>query len=60
MHWERPLHAAGVAAVLALQLSLMPRFVRDPRRYAVWYSALGVSLYVSGMLVSAFALRQGV
>lgn len=36
---------------------LMRRFVADPRGRATWYSGLGVTLYVSGMLVSAFALR---
>ncbi len=56
-HWNRPLHAAAVAALLAVQLLLMRRFVTDPRRLAVWYSSLGVTLYVIGMLVSAFALR---
>jgi len=57
--WERPVHAAWVAALLAAQLVLMRRFLREPRRYAIWYSALGVTLYVSGMLISAFALRLG-
>jgi len=55
--WGRPLHAAAVGVVLAAQLAMMPRLLRSPCRYAIWYSALGVSLYVSGMLVSAFALR---
>ncbi len=58
--WGAPVHAACVALVLAVQVALMRRFLSDPSRYAVWYSAIGVSLYVSGMLVSAFALRQGV
>jgi chlorophyll/bacteriochlorophyll a synthase len=55
--WGRPQHAAAVGGVLAAQLAMMPRFLSSPRQYAIWYSALGVSLYVSGMLVSAFALR---
>jgi chlorophyll synthase len=57
--WDMPGHALGVAAVFAAQLAMMPRFLGDPRRYAIWYSALGVSLYVSGMLITAFALRPG-
>jgi chlorophyll synthase len=36
----------------------MRRFLTDPRRLALWYSGLGVTLYVLGMLVSAFALRS--
>ncbi len=55
--WGRPLHAAAVAALLALQLLLMRRFLAAPSERAVWYSGLGVTLYVLGMLVAAFALR---
>jgi chlorophyll synthase len=55
--WERPGHAAAVAALLAAQLVLMRRFVAAPLERATWYSGLGVTLYVIGMLVSAFALR---
>ena len=56
--WQRPWHAAFVAAVLATQLAMMSRFLRSPIERATWYSALGVTLYVSGMLASAFALRN--
>jgi chlorophyll synthase len=55
--WNRPFHAAGVAALLATQILLMPRLLRDPRGKAAWYNATGVTLYVGGMLVSAFAVR---
>ncbi|MFO1328713.1 MAG: chlorophyll synthase ChlG [Rubrivivax sp.] len=55
--WKRPAHAAVVAALLAVQLLMMRRFVAAPRERALWLSALGVPLYVLGMLVSAFALR---
>ncbi len=58
--WGSTTHAAIVAALLGVQLLMMRRFLADPRRFALWYSALGVPLFVSGMLVSAFALRQGV
>jgi chlorophyll synthase len=34
------------------------RLLADPRARAPWYNATGVSLYVLGMLVSAFALGQ--
>jgi chlorophyll synthase len=57
--WGAQVHAAFVAALLLAQLALMRRFLSDPRRFALWYSAFGVTLYVSGMLISAFALRQG-
>jgi len=55
--WDRPLHAIGVALVLIVQLLLMPTLLRDPRGKAAWYNATGVTLYVSGMLISAFAVR---
>jgi chlorophyll synthase len=55
--WDRPYHAAAVLASLAVQLALMVKLLKDPRALAPWYNATGVSLYVSGMLVSAFALR---
>lgn len=57
--WGAGAHAGFVGALLCVQLAMMRRFLRDPRRYALWYSASGVTLYVSGMLISAFALRQG-
>lgn len=56
--WERPAHAAAVGLVLVLQLALMRRLLADPRRLAAWYSATGVTLYVLGMLASAFAVRS--
>jgi chlorophyll/bacteriochlorophyll a synthase len=43
--------------MLATQGLLMRRFLSDPRKLAIWYSGLGVTLFVIGMLVSAFALR---
>jgi chlorophyll synthase len=54
--WGRPLHGTAVALVLAVQVALMVRFLADPVGRATWYSALGVSVYVTGMMVSAFAL----
>ena len=57
LHWQAPMHAAAVAALLAVQLALMARFLQSPRARATWYSAVGVNFFVIGMLVSAFALR---
>ena len=42
------------------QLLLMVRLMRDPRRTAPWYNATGTTLYVIGMLVTAFALQDDV
>lgn len=56
---DRPAHAAGVAALVAAQGVMMRRFVAAPVERALWYSALGVPLFVAGMMVCAFALRGG-
>ncbi|MQY52748.1 chlorophyll synthase ChlG, partial [Rhodocyclus tenuis] len=57
-HWDRPVQAAAVAALLAVQLVLMARFLKSPVQHATFLSAFGVTLYVSGMMTSAFALQQ--
>ncbi len=55
--WGRPVYAVAVGALLILQLLAMKRLFQDPRGRAPWYNATGVTLYVLGMLVSAFAVR---
>ena len=55
--WGAPLHGAAVAVLLGVQLLLMRRLLDSPRERAPWYNATGITLYVIGMLVSAFALR---
>jgi chlorophyll synthase len=55
--WEKPWHAGLVALVLIAQIACMGRMLRDPHRYAVWYSAVGVGLFVTGMMVAAVALK---
>jgi chlorophyll synthase len=55
--WGRPAHAVAVGVLLALQLAAMVRWLRRPRDLAPWYNGTGVTLYVLGMLVSAFAVR---
>ena len=56
-HWHRPLFAAAVGTLLLIQVVLMRRLLRQPRELAPWYNATGISLYVIGMLISAFAAR---
>jgi chlorophyll/bacteriochlorophyll a synthase len=60
MGWGRPLYAAAVAVLVVVQVILMARLLRSPRELAPWYNATGVTLYVLGMLVTAFALAGGV
>ena len=57
VQWGQPVHALIVAALLLAQGVLMKRLLDDPRGRAAWYNATGTSLYVLGMLASAFALR---
>ncbi|WP_010162323.1 MULTISPECIES: chlorophyll synthase ChlG [unclassified Sphingomonas] len=56
--WGHALVAGLVAALLLGQLALMPRLLRDPLRQTPWYNATGTSLYVLGMLASAFGLGR--
>ena len=55
--WGRPWHALAIVGLLIGQAWMMRRFLADPVRHALWYSGFGVPLFVSGMMVSAFALR---
>ena len=55
--WDRPWHGLAVAVVLAVQLGLMSRLLSDPKKFTPWYNATGTTLYVIGMLISAFAVR---
>ncbi|ERF83840.1 chlorophyll synthase ChlG [Bradyrhizobium viridifuturi] len=54
--WQQPIHAAAVGALVLVQLLLMVHFLKGPRERAPWYNGTGISCYVVGMLVSAFAL----
>ena len=56
--WDRPLHAAGVGAVLILQFAAMRVLLRDPEGRAPWYNGTGIVLYISGMMIAAYALRS--
>lgn len=53
----QPWHALAVTALLALQFAAMRVLFRDPKGKAPWYNGTGVVLYVTGMMVTAFALR---
>ena len=57
LKWGHSWHPFAVVGLVAAQALLMGRFLGDPVKRAIWYSALGVNFYVIGMLISAFALR---
>lgn len=56
VRWGLLASAAAVSLSLLIQLGLMVRLLRDPRRHAPWYNATGTTLYVLGMLASAIGL----
>jgi chlorophyll/bacteriochlorophyll a synthase len=56
--WGAPIHALAVTALLLGQLVLMRWFLNSPSQRALYYSGFGVPIYVSGMMVSAFAVRM--
>jgi chlorophyll/bacteriochlorophyll a synthase len=57
LQWGKPWHGAVLLVLLALQIVCMRRWLTQPRELAPWYNGTGVLLYVSGMMVSAWALR---
>ncbi|MBR2535794.1 MAG: chlorophyll synthase ChlG [Hyphomicrobium sp.] len=58
LQWGALLMAGVVAALILVQLACMKRMLSDPRGLAPWYNATGVTLFVLGMLASAFAVRS--
>ncbi len=54
---QQPVVGLIIAGSLSLQVALMARLLRDPKRLAPWYNATGVTLYVAGMMATAIALR---
>lgn len=53
----RPWHALAVGVLMLVQAGIMWWFVQEPKGRALYLSAFGVPFYVSGMMVTAFALR---
>jgi chlorophyll/bacteriochlorophyll a synthase len=59
-HWGHTISALLVGLVLIAQIALMSVLVRDPRGRAPWYNATGISLYVTGMMIAAIAIRPDI
>ncbi len=55
-HWHRPYAGLIILLLLGTQFLLMRRLLADPRARAPWYNGTGTTLFVSGMLIAAFAL----
>jgi chlorophyll/bacteriochlorophyll a synthase len=56
--WGATVMAGVVTAFILVQLLCMKKMLSDPKALAPWYNATGVTLYVLGMLASAFAVRS--
>jgi chlorophyll/bacteriochlorophyll a synthase len=52
-----PWYATACLVLLLIQIYMMQSFMRNPIKNALYYSGFGVPVFVSGMMVSAFALR---
>ncbi len=55
--WGHPIGAALVGVVLATQLALMPKLMKQPRDMAPWYNGTGTTLSVLGMMITAVSIR---
>lgn len=44
-----------IGIVVIIQLGAMKRLLKDPKKYAPWYNATGVTCFVLGMMASALA-----
>jgi chlorophyll synthase len=54
--WGLTSFALAVSVVVVAQLLAMRKLLRDPKQFAPWYNATGVSLYVLGMMAAAVGL----
>ncbi|MEP0964698.1 MAG: chlorophyll synthase ChlG [Roseobacter sp.] len=55
--WGKPVFAGVIAALFVAQIWAMTVLLRNPKARAPWYNGTGVAMYVSGMMIAAFALR---
>jgi chlorophyll synthase len=55
--WDKPFYAVSIALLLAAQGWAMTVLLSDPKGRTPWYNGTGVTMYVSGMMITAFALR---
>ena len=59
--WGATGAALGIAGLMVVQTWMLRRLLREPSAAnALWYSGFGVPVYVTGMMVAAFALRGGI
>ena len=56
--WGAIEYAIVVTFLVAVQLFAMRKLSKDPLKLAPWYNATGVLMFVLGMMVCAFGLRN--
>ena len=56
VRWGLMPSALAVSLMVVAQLLAMRKLLRDPKQFAPWYNATGVSLYVLGMMAVAIGL----
>ena len=56
--WALTMPALIISALIIGQGLAMRRLLKDPKRYAPWYNATGVAMFVTGMMVCAVGLRM--
>ena len=56
INWNLLSFSSIVAFSVVLQFLAMLRLIKDPTKFAPWYNATGVTLYILGMMISAVAI----
>lgn len=57
IQWGLWPYGAAIALLTGAQALAMRVLLRDPKGRAPWYNGVGVSMYVTGMMIAAFGLR---
>jgi chlorophyll/bacteriochlorophyll a synthase len=55
--WGRGFYGLAIGALVAAQICFMRRLLTNPAALAPWYNTTGIGLFVSGMMISAVAIR---
>jgi chlorophyll synthase len=59
LYWHgSSFHALAILVLIIAQLLMMKYFLSDPIKRALFLSGFGVPLFVSGMMISAFAIAR--
>ena len=56
--WGLVISGICITLLLLGQMAAMAKLLKDPEKFAPWYNATGVLMYVSGMMVCAVGLRH--